>query len=138
MPRSIETIPEYQKYVCLVFDEVKIKEDLVYDKHSAEVVSFVNVGDVNNQLLQFERTCKSDSSAQPHLATHLLTFMVRGVLSNLEFPYAQFASSSITADQLYSLVWGYYSRLPVPLKAHAISLFFGGSNWRWLAIRFRV
>ena len=26
---KIDSIPEYQKYVCLVFDEVKVKEDLV-------------------------------------------------------------------------------------------------------------
>ena len=27
---KIDSIPDYQKYVCLVFDEVKVKEDLVY------------------------------------------------------------------------------------------------------------
>ena len=73
-----------------MFDEVKIKEDLVYDKHSGELVGFVNVGDVNNQLLQFEREWTSNSNGQPPLATHMLTFMVRGLLSDLKFPYAQF------------------------------------------------
>ena len=29
-----------QKFVCLMSDKVKIKEDLVYDKHSGEVVGF--------------------------------------------------------------------------------------------------
>ena len=47
---EIDTIPDCQKLSTFVFDEVKIKEDLVYDKHSGEVVGFVNVGDVNNQL----------------------------------------------------------------------------------------
>ena len=46
---KINTIPNCQKFVCLVFDEVKIKEDLVYDKHSGELVGFVNVGDVNTR-----------------------------------------------------------------------------------------
>ena len=27
---KIDTIPEHQKYVCIVFDEVKVKEDLIY------------------------------------------------------------------------------------------------------------
>ena len=94
--------------ICIVgvFDEVKLKEDLVYDKHLGEVVGFVNVGDVNNQLLQFEREWTSKSNGQPPLATHMLTFMVRGLLSDLEFPYTQFASLSMSGDQLYSLVWG--------------------------------
>ena len=108
---KIDNIPDCQKFVCLVFDEVKIKEDLVYDKHSGEVVGFVNVGDVNNQLLQFEREWTSKSNGQPPLATHMLTFMVRGLLSDLEFPYTQFASSSMSGDQLYSLVWGCVRRL---------------------------
>ena len=98
----------FDSRICIVgvFDEVKLKEDLVYDKHLGEVVGFVNVGDVNNQLLQFEREWTSKLNDQPPLATHMLTFMVRGLLSDLEFPYTQFASLSMSGDQLYSLVWG--------------------------------
>ena len=68
---KIDTIPNCQKFVCFMFDEVKIKEDLVYDKHSGELVGFVNVGDVNNQLLQFEREWTSNSNGKPPLATHI-------------------------------------------------------------------
>ena len=32
---------EHQKYVALVFDEVKVKEDLVYNKRSCELIGFV-------------------------------------------------------------------------------------------------
>ena len=35
----------------------------------------------------------------------MLVFMVSGLLSDLQFPYVQFPTDSITADQLYSLVW---------------------------------
>ena len=42
-----------KKHVALVFDEVKVKEGIVYDKHNCRVVGFVDIGDVNNQLLQF-------------------------------------------------------------------------------------
>ena len=52
---KLDSIPEFQKYVCLVFDEVKVKEDLVYDKHSANLVGFVRIGDVNDHLSRFER-----------------------------------------------------------------------------------
>ena len=30
---KLDSIPDFQKHVCLVFDEIKVKEDLVYDKH---------------------------------------------------------------------------------------------------------
>ena len=34
---------EKEKYVVLVFDEMKTREDLVFDKHSCELVGFVNL-----------------------------------------------------------------------------------------------
>ena len=45
----------------LGFDEVRVKEGLVYDKHSLQVIGFINSGDINNQLLKFERAQTSDS-----------------------------------------------------------------------------
>ena len=35
---KVKTIPDFQKYVCLLLDEVRIKEDLVYDKASGKLV----------------------------------------------------------------------------------------------------
>ena len=107
---KIDSIPEYQKYVCLAFDEIKVKEDLVYDKHSASLMGFVKIGDVNDHLSKFEENTSS-VTLKPDLATHILTFMVLGILSNLEFPYVSFPCSSLSGDQLYSLVWGCVRRL---------------------------
>ena len=106
---KLDSIPDYQKYVCLVFDEVKVKEDLVYDKHSVSLLGFVQMGDVNDHLSKFEN--KLLETTKPQLATHMLTFMVSGILSDLEFPYVSFPCSSITGDQLYSIVWGCIRRL---------------------------
>ena len=81
---------EKDKYVVLVFDEMKIREDLVFDKHSCELVGFVNLGEVNNILTEFERQCKGETDVvnDDAIATHMLTFMVRGIFTKLEFPYA--------------------------------------------------
>ena len=100
----------YQNFVCLAFDEMKIKEDLVYDKNTGQLIGFTNIGDVDNQLLQLEQMCKNEIPL-PKLATHMLTFMVRGLLSSLNFPYASFPCSSLGGDQLYSIVWGAVRRL---------------------------
>ena len=82
------------------------------DKHSGEMIGFVNIGDVNNSLMAFQRACESESE-KLQLATHMLVFMVCGILTNLRFPYAQFSCKSSTADQLFSLVWGCVRRLEV-------------------------
>lgn len=39
---------EHRSFVGVLFDEVKIKEDLVYDKHSGEIVGYVNLGEIMN------------------------------------------------------------------------------------------
>ena len=45
---------DHNKYVALVMDEIFIKSDLVYDKHDGSLIGFVNISNVNNQLLEFE------------------------------------------------------------------------------------
>ena len=82
---------------------------MVYDKHSASLLGFVKIRDVNDHLSEFEENASSDIP-KPNFASHVLT-MVSGILSNFEFPYVPFPCSSISADQLYSLVWGCVRRL---------------------------
>ena len=88
------------RYVILVIDEVHIKDDLVYDKHSGVLIGFVNMGDINNHLLQYEASLSEDCSTRS-LAKSMLVFMIRGLFSNLNFPYAQFACSNLTGDLLF-------------------------------------
>ena len=42
---------------------------------------------------------------RPPIANHVLTIMVRGLLIELEFPYAHFGTEGVTADFLYPIVW---------------------------------
>ena len=100
----ISNLEEWQKYVVVVFDEMKVKEGIVYNKHTCEVTGFVNVGDVNNELLAFEREVLEEETV-PHIATYILVFMVRGLFIPLNFAYAQYPTVSATADLLYPLVW---------------------------------
>lgn len=93
-----------KKLVALLFDEVKIKEDLVYNKHTGEVIGFVDITDINQHLSAYEQSC-SEESCKPKLATHMLVFMVRGICSKLEYPYAQFPVSTASGDILHPIVW---------------------------------
>ena len=60
-----------QKYVKLVID-VHIKEELVYNKHEGCLIGFVNLGETNNRLLEFESTLAEDNS----IASTMLVTMV--------------------------------------------------------------
>lgn len=80
---NLESLEEWQKYVAVVFDKMKIKEGIVYNKHECRIVGFVNFGHTNNELLSLVDGC-----SQPPVAKHMLAFMVRGIFIRLIFPYA--------------------------------------------------
>jgi len=75
-------------YVTLVMNKVHIKEVLVFDKHHGHPIGFVDLGNTNNKLLEFETTYQDTDRP---LANSMLVFMVRGLFSNLAFPYVLFS-----------------------------------------------
>jgi len=52
---NLESCPGWKKLVFLLLDEMYVREDLVYDKHGGRMIGFVNLGDVNEHLIAFER-----------------------------------------------------------------------------------
>ena len=97
---KIESLPENRRFFSLILDEMKIKEGLVYNKHSGEMIGFTHLGDINNELMKLEQ-----GNEHPPIANHVLIIMVRGLLFKLEFPYAHFGTEGVTADVLYPIVW---------------------------------
>lgn len=103
---------ELNKYVFLIMDEVHIKRDLVYDKHEGCLIGFINLGEINNQLIEFEHALAADQeSTQPTLASTMLVLMVRGLFAKLNYPYAQFACSDVSGGLLFDPVWKAVARL---------------------------
>lgn len=99
-----EPCSEMNKYTVLIINEMYIKEDLVYNKHTGALIGFVNLGETNSHLLQFERSLESDpaDTLEPLTKTML---MVRGLFSSLEFPYVQFPCGKFTGDLLFDPFW---------------------------------
>lgn len=83
------------RFVVLIIDEMKIKEDLIFDKTGRTLHGFVNLGDVNSDLKKLEEEIDGDAKPSQSLATHMLTVMVRGIFFKLEFPYASFPTQGI-------------------------------------------
>ena len=101
---------DLHKYVTLIMDEMYIKSDLVYDKHDGTLIGFVNIGDVNNQLLDFQAFIDNGES-KSSLATTMMVFMVKGLLHKFEYPYAQFACGSMSGDLIFDPIWEAIARL---------------------------
>ena len=49
----------FSRFVVLIVDEMKVREDLIYDKTGETVHGFTNLGDVNNQLRELEKQANS-------------------------------------------------------------------------------
>ena len=103
---------EKDRYVVLCWDEVKVKEGLVFNKHNCELIGFIDLGDINNDLNRLEEECQSNPVGSS-IATHVLLFMVRGLFNKVNFPYAHFATKSLTADTLFPIVWEAVERLEI-------------------------
>lgn len=100
---EIESLPESQRYVGLLIDEMKIKEDLVYDKYSGHIIGFTSLGDLSDIIKSLEQGC--EEAVHPPLSKYILVLMVRGIFSRLEFPYAHFGTEGATADFLFPIIW---------------------------------
>lgn len=101
---AIESLPESKRYVVLLMDEMKVKEDLIYDKYSGHLIGFVSLGEVNDLLLNMGQKC-TDNSQHPPVSKHIFVLMVRGLFFKFEFPYAHFGARDLSADMIFPIVW---------------------------------
>ena len=83
-----------------MFDEVKIKEGIVYDKNECVIIGFTDLGNVNNTLQKFEETI-NDNYSESNVAKQMLVLWSEECSSN----YAQYPTRGITADHLFPLAW---------------------------------
>lgn len=77
---------ERDRYVIIIFDEMHVRENIVYNKHTGAIIGFTNLGEINDLLLAYEKSFKDDSETTDPLAKSVLVMMVRGLFSKLQFP----------------------------------------------------
>ena len=59
--------PGYHSLAVLLLDEMHVREDLEYNKHSGKLIGYVNLGDINTHLAQFEQMLESWSNSLTYL-----------------------------------------------------------------------
>ena len=65
---NMKNLNEYEKYVSVVLDEMKIKEELVYNKNESRIVGFVDLGEINSCLTSFEQSLAQSSATKLPIA----------------------------------------------------------------------
>ena len=74
------------------------------------LIGFTELGDINTHLEAFEHKIEEDHSDEV-LADSMLVLMVRGLFSQLKFPYAQFPCTALSGHQMFEVFWDAVCRL---------------------------
>ena len=132
---GLNTRPEHERHVCLLYDEVKIKSGLVYCHHSGKIVGFTQLGTFNEEIKAFERRCSNNE--EPPIATHMLVLMVRGITSHLQKPLAYFpCQGGFTSHELYNTINEAVEYLEfVGFKVHALTGDGASSNRKFYTLQ---
>lgn len=88
---------DVQRYVVLLFDEMKVQANLVMDKITGELIGFTDLGDTNVNYAALEKV--------DEIASHVLLFLVRGMCTDLKFALAHFSTREVTAAQIMPIFW---------------------------------
>ena len=88
---------DIERYVCILLDEMKIQEDLVWDKHTGELIGFVDLGDTTINYATL-------SNVQ-ELATHVLVFLIKSIVNPLSYSFATFGTTGATSFHIFPLFW---------------------------------
>ena len=97
LAKKSASFSEIERYVTILFDEMKIQENLVWDKHSDELIGFVDLGDINVNFAALKNT--------QTLAKHVLVFLIKSAVNPLSYSFATFATDGITSYQIMPIFW---------------------------------
>jgi DNA transposase THAP9 len=92
---------EHKSLVGITLDVVIVQGDLVYNKHTGQLLGYVNLDAVSTELLQLENMSKDDG----RLGKSLLVVTVRGITTSLSYPFAAYAADCLSASKLYLVTW---------------------------------
>ena len=97
-------LKEFEKHIILLFDEIKIKSGLVYSKSSWSIIVFTKLGDINEELNEFDRAINGVNQ-EKKLASHVLCVMARGLLRHINYLLGYFSSCGFDSAQLFPVLW---------------------------------
>ena len=92
---KVTEFSDKEKFVVLLMDEMKIQENLVWDKHNGELIGYVDLGDINYAAMSKVTT----------VASHVLVFLIRSIVNPFKFSLANFVTDDISASQMFPLLW---------------------------------
>ena len=109
-----------QKYVAVVMNEMRIQENLVFNKTSGELIGFIDLGD--------PLTTYAKVDEDTPIASHSLAFLVRELCTNLKHVVAYYFTGNVTSFQLLPLFWKVVGVLEATVKLWVIAAVNDGAS----------
>ena len=97
LKNNIKNFLNNEKFLVILMDQMKIQSNLVWDKHTGEPLGYVDSGDTELNYATMEKT--------DNIATHILAFLIRSIGNTFKFSLANFATSGVSASEMFSLLW---------------------------------
>ena len=97
LKNKIKDFSGIERFMVILFDEMKIQENLVWSKHIGDLIGFADLGDVNLNYATLQETNA--------IASHVLVFLLRSAAKPFKFSLANFATKNATASQIFPLFW---------------------------------
>ena len=93
---------------------------MVFDKHSYELIGFVDLGDEVSNVAAFDKPIA--------IATHVLAFMVRGIASDFKYILGYFSTENLTSYQIMPNFWKALSILELSCNLWACAAVSDGAS----------
>ena len=94
---KVKHFSDNEKFFVVLMDEMKIQENLVWDKHTGDLIGYVDFGDAELNYATLQKST--------NIATHVLVFLLRRVVNPFKFSLATFATTGATSSQMFPLLW---------------------------------
>ena len=104
---DMPSCPNWKKLVVILIDEMYIREDLVYDKHSGKLIGFTSLG----SLHFFRARCRGRPQQPAPPCQDHDGFYGQGPVHLSPIPYVQFPCTSVSGDLLLHPFWQAVFRL---------------------------
>ena len=118
--KKTEDFSDGEKYMVLLLDEMKIQENLVWDKHTGELIGYVDLGDTDVNMATFENV--------QTFASHVLVLMVRSIINPFKFSFATFATTGANSSQLFTIFWKAVCILELSCKLKVLAVTCDGAS----------
>ena len=101
---EVITCESFQRNVAIVWDEMKISNGLIVSQGSGKLIGFVQSNNFSSALDDFVNLDKN-SAKVPQVASHIIVFMVRGLMCKVNLPFLWYPCITCTSDDLYGCAW---------------------------------